>query len=473
MLQKRAFLALLASAATAGLLTACGSDDNDTPPPAPTANLRAIHASADTPAVDVFVAGNRALSGVTFGQASAFSAVVVPPGSTRIQVGLAGQPASAAVIDVSPTLLVGRDYTAIAVGSGSTGATRLQAVLIDDVGTAPAAGQAKIRVVHGAPAVPNVDIFVTGPNDALPATPTIANLAFAAQAPAASAAALAVPAGNYRIRARVTGQTAIAFDSGTVAIPAGGDLVLVAVPDAGPSLSPIQLLLAPKGGTAGFIRDGRAALRVAHFSPNVPAVDVFLKAPGAANAASNRALQNVTFPNDSGFLNVAAGTYDASVALAGSLNGVLNLNGATLARGSSTSVFAIGLLGATGAQELKLASFADDRRPLAGKAKVRVIHLSPDAPAVDVVALNSSGAIVTPRLITNLSYPNATSTALSLDPGTYTLAVVPTGASTPVLPTSAGVPVTLAAGDVATVVAIGALNTANGQPFQFKVLNDK
>jgi hypothetical protein len=33
--------------------------------------------------------------------------------------------------------------------------------------------------------------------------------------------------------------------------------------------------------------------------------------------------------------------------------------------------------------------------------------------------------------------------------------------------------VTLAAGDVATVVAIGAPNTSNGQPFQFKVLNDK
>jgi hypothetical protein len=67
-------------------------------------------------------------------------------------------------------------------------------VLIDDAGTAPAAGQAKVRVVHGAPAVPNVDIFVTAPNDALPATPTIANLAFAGQAPAAGSARGAAPA---------------------------------------------------------------------------------------------------------------------------------------------------------------------------------------------------------------------------------------------------------------------------------------
>ncbi|MFN9030387.1 MAG: DUF4397 domain-containing protein [Betaproteobacteria bacterium] len=173
----------------------------------------------------------------------------------------------------------------------------------------------------------------------------------------------------------------------------------------------------------------RVILRVAHFSPNVPAVDVFLKTPGAADATSNRALQNVTFPNDSGFLNVAAGRYDASVALAGSLDGVLNLNGAELARGTSTSVFAIGLLGGTGTQALQLKAFADDRTPVAGKAKLRVIHLSPDAPAVDVVVLN--GGAIAARPVTNLSHSNATATALSLDPGTYTLAVVPAGASTP------------------------------------------
>lgn len=216
----------------------------------------------------------------------------------------------------------------------------------------------------------------------------------------------------------------------------------------------------------------KASLRVAHFSPNVPAVDVFLKAPGAANAASNRLLQNVTFPAATGYASLDAGSYDASVALAGTLTGVLNLNGANLAGSSSTSVFAVGLLNGTGAQALALRAYADDRTPVAGKAKVRVIHLSPDAPAVDVVVLGAGGAIAA-RPVTNLSYPNATASSLQLDPGTYTLAVVPTGASTPVLPSAAGVPVTLAAGDVATVVAIGALAAPGAQPFQFKVLNDR
>ncbi len=457
-----------ATAASVLTLAACSVFDDDDDPP-PVAQLRAIHASADTPAVDVFINGARALSGVTFGTASAFNAV--PAGTTRVQVALAGQPASSAAIDASLPLAVGRDYTAIAVGNGATGPTRLQAVLIDDAGTPPAAGQVKLRVVHGAPAVPGVDIFVTAPNDPLPATPTIANLQFAQQAPAATSAALSVPAGTYRVRARVAGQTAIAFDSGSVPLAAGTDAVIVAVPDAGPSLSPIQLLVAAKGSAAAFVRDTRAALRVGHFSPNAPAVDVFLKAPGQANSASNRVLSGVTFPQDSGFLPVAAGTYDASVALAGSLAGVLDLNGAALARGTSTSVFAIGLLNGTGTQALRLAAYADDRRPVAGQAKVRVIHLSPDAPAVDVVVL--SGGTIASRPVTNLAFPNATSSPLTLAPGTYTLGVVAAGGAAVV----ASRDFTLAAGDVVTIAAVGCLNTtgacASGQAFQFKTLDDR
>jgi hypothetical protein len=120
---------------------------------------------------------------------------------------------------------------------------------------------------------------------------------------------------------------------------------------------------------------------------------------------------------------------------------------------------------------LQLKAFTDDSTPVSDKAKVRVIHLSPDAPAVDVVVL--AGGAIAARPVTNLAYPTATATSLQLDPGTYTLAVVPAGASTPVLPTAVGVPVTLAAGDVKTIAAVGALNATNGQSFRFVVLDDK
>src|SRR5262249_37492860 len=156
--------------------------------------------------------------------------------------------------------------------------------------------------------------------------------------------ALQVASGSYQIRVTPAGQPGtVAFDSGTVALADGSDLLIVAVPDSR-GVAPVSLLAVPATGSAFDIADTRAALRVGHFSPNVPAVDVFLKAPGAANASGNRVLSGVTFPQDSGYLVVPSATYDASVALAGSLNGVLNLNGAALAASSSTSVFAIGLL---------------------------------------------------------------------------------------------------------------------------------
>lgn len=143
-------------------------------------------------------------------------------------------------------------------------------------------------------------------------------------------------------------------------------------------------------------------------------------------------------------------------------------------RGSSTvprPIQAVSVGRGNGPQALALRADSVDRAPVAGKAKVRVIHLSPDAPAVDVVVL--SGGAIAARPVTNLAFPNATITSLQLDPGSYTLAVVPTGASTPLLPTAAGVTVTLAAGDVVTVVAIGALSAPGAQPFQFKVLDDR
>ena len=326
MTSRRMFSIALIGAAFA--LAGCGGDDEEVLLPTPQAQLRAVHASADTPAVDVYVNGSRALQNVTFGAASAFGAV--PAGNTRVQVTLAGQAASTAPIDVTAPLAAGRDYTAIAIGSGSTGATRLQAVLVDDAGTAPAAGQVKLRVVHGAPAVPAVDIFVTAPGAALPSAPTIAALSFGQQyrrdrrGSVCASRELPDPrAGGRADRHRLR------LGHGNPGLAAGSDIVVVAVPETGTSLSPIQLLLAPKGGSAAFAKDSRAALRVAHFSPNVPAVDVFLKSPGAANSASNRVLAGVTFPVDSGFLELTAGTYDASVALAGSLAGVIELNGAS------------------------------------------------------------------------------------------------------------------------------------------------
>lgn len=437
-----------------------------------TTQLRAIHASSDAPNVDVYVNGSKVASDVAYQSQTAF--LTISSGATPIQINPAGSTSS--VINVTPTLMASQQYTAIAVGDASAtapAAQALTAVLVDDPGNSPAAGNVKVRVVHGAPAAPAVDVYVTAPGASLSGSPTISALAYQSYAPAAGQQALEVPGGNYEIRVTAAGSTNVLFDSGQVALPANADLLITAVPSSG--VAPIALLAAPATGQPFLISDARAAVRVAHFAPDVPAVNVFLGAPGTANSSADQVENDFSFSNSSGYLDVSAGTYDASVSLYPGTASALDLNGAALNANTSTSVFAIGLLNGTGPQALKLAAYVDDRTPVSGKAKVRVIHLSPDAPAVDVVAL--SGNAIAATLVSNLSYPNATAQDLVVDPNTYTLAVVPHGASSPLLPSSSGVTLSLKAGDVVTVAAVGCVSPGvapctAGQGFALVSLRD-
>lgn len=464
----------LTVAIAAVALVVAGCNDSNNTSTTPTTHLRVIHASSDAPNVDVLVNGMTELTNVPYKAASDF--LTIPAGTTTLNVDPTGT--SNSVFNASIPLLANQQYSAIAVGLASASAAaaeQIQGLLVDDPGNAPAAGNVKVRVVHGAPGVPTVDIYVTAPGAALPAAPAIAGLAYTAIAPASGTKALEVAGGNYQIRATVSGDQskAIVFDSGSVSLPANADLLVTAIPASG--VSPIALLVAPIGSSASVISDSRAAIRVGHLSPNVPAVDVSLDVSGTATSVLT--LSNVSFPTTSGYSSVPGGTYDASVALASNpAMPVLTLSKAALAADTSTSVFAIGLLGGSGAQALHLAAYTDDRVPMADMAKVRVIHLSPDAPAVDVVALGKGGAIAS-TLVSDLAYPNATPKDLQVAPGTYTLAVVPTGMNSPVLPTAAGATLTLKAGEIVTIAAVGCLNTAagpctGGSPFAFKVLSD-
>jgi Domain of unknown function (DUF4397) len=310
---------LLGMLCVALLGAGCSSDDGGggTATPvaagASTTQLRAAHASADTGAVDVRVNGAIAFTGVAFRNAP--SAAPVPPGTARIQINPAGTAVSA--IDVSVPLAPNRDYVAIATGNSTSGTPvdqALGALLIEDEGNAPQPGNVKVRVVHGAPGVPPVNIFVTGPADVLPATPTIPALAYRQAAPASGQRALEVAGGSYRIRVVVPGQAAVAFDSGAVTLTSVADLLLIAIPSKD-SASPISLLAVPKGASGFEVTDQRAQVRVGHFSPSTPTVDVYLRAPGAPLDVGNLVAPDVMFSMSSNFQAVMPGNYRASVAL--------------------------------------------------------------------------------------------------------------------------------------------------------------
>ena len=98
--------------------------------------------------------------------------------------------------------------------------------------------------------------------------------------------------------------------------------------------------------------------------------------------------------------------------------------------------------------DISAAVFTVDVADLADEqARVRILHLSPDAPAIDVAVADG------PVLFENLEFPNE-SDAADVDAGTYDLEVRPTGTEDVALDLPG---VAFEAGTVYDVAAIGSL----------------
>lgn len=209
-----ALLALLAFGA------GCNNDDPASPTKSATqqARVRVLHASPDAPNVDVLVDGTVVLNNVPFKGYSNY--LSVPAGARNFKVRATTDP-SVVVIDVTPTLAANKDYTVIARNQVAT----IEPWLLTDNNTAPASGKIKVRLVHGAPGAPTVDIYITAPGaDLAMATPTLAGIPYAA-----ASGYLEVPAGTYQVRITPAGTKTVALDSGALTITAGQIRTAVAV----------------------------------------------------------------------------------------------------------------------------------------------------------------------------------------------------------------------------------------------------
>ena len=122
-----------------------------------TANVRVAHASPNAPRVDVYVDGMRAFANAPFTAITKYAAL--PAGKHHVQVFPAGaKPTGKAAIDATLTLAPGKSYTVAAVGT----LQQIAPLVLVDKNRLPAAGYAKIRVIHASPNAPAVDVAVTG-----------------------------------------------------------------------------------------------------------------------------------------------------------------------------------------------------------------------------------------------------------------------------------------------------------------------
>ena len=170
------------------------------------------------------------------------------------------------------------------------------------------------------------------------------------------------------------------------------------------------------------VPSGQARAQAVHGAPDAPAVSVYVTAPGA-DLAGATALGTFSFGEDLGPVEVPAGDYQIRVTLAGNPAAVVYDAGTVALAGgadlllvavanTTTGPAPITLLvndGATQAELLDVATTAD----------VRAGHLSPDAPAVDVIVNDD---LANP-LFNAATYPSLTPYA-SVPPATYNVKVV-------------------------------------------------
>ena len=164
------------------------------------AQVRVAHLAPDAPNVDVYVDGEPVLTDVAYTTISGY--LPLPAGAQQVTVYAAGD-TSSPVIDVPVEVAAGGAYTIAAVGLVADGSLTAQ-VYEDDL-RSPAAGTAKVRVVHASPDAGPVDVVPRG------GAPLVEGLAFPDATPYAE-----VPAGTYTLDVN----------------PAGTDEAVLTVPDA-------------------------------------------------------------------------------------------------------------------------------------------------------------------------------------------------------------------------------------------------
>jgi hypothetical protein len=189
-----------------------------------------------------------------------------------------------------------------------------------------------------------------------------------------------------------------------------------------------------------------AMVRVLHGSPDTPSVDVYVGAENdLAGAAKVDALSGAEFGDITAYVGVPAGAYAIKVcATADPTVCPIEVPSLTLEAGKMYTVAASDLLASIDANV-----FVDAPANDPDNAQVRVVHLSADTPAVDVLTQDKSA-----KVVEGLAYPDDTP-YLALPAGSYDL-IVCAAADNAVCPLDPGA-LDLAAGTAYSVFAIGEL----------------
>lgn len=217
----------------------------------------------------------------------------------------------------------------------AAGAEKLTAVVTANDQETPTAGQAWVRVLHGSPDTPSVDVYVGADLASAAKVDSLSGLEFGDISDYAE-----VPPGTYAVKVCASDDPSVCpIEVGALDLAADTKYT-VAASDLLASIDVNVFVDDPDLG-----EEENAQVRVVHLSADTPAVDVLTQ------AGDSIGIDGLTYPNrapDSGYASFPAGSYDLKVC-ASSDSTLCPIDPAALdlAAGTAYSVFAIGSLEAT------------------------------------------------------------------------------------------------------------------------------
>jgi hypothetical protein len=492
--------------AMSSMLAGCGDDDDDDD--TAIARVRVAHLSPDAPAVDfclaatgsgVFtgpvLAGAGGAAGLSYGKVTKYLDVdaqrydvrLVAPGSTSCATSLAGLPDYTQL----PALAADGSFTIAATGKLAAGGAFTLRAYVDDA--AVTAASAKLRFIHASPATPNVDVGLGG---GVAFTPVFSGVAFGGIQAGQQGYVATGPLNAVEISARATGTTADVLAIKPASLPAGAIATAFAIGEIGNAQTPLRVLLCvdnaePVGLETSCAIVGaapeRARIRIAHLSPDAPAVDICVAPSGTETFTgpllkSLGATAGLSYPQITEYVSLPVASFKVRVVLATATTcatkAVPDTDNVALAKDLIATVAAVGVLDpsgpAAGNPAFSLAVFGDSLTVPAGSIKLRFVHASPGTPAVDVGLLANQ---VFTRLFANVAFGKI-GTNTGLDPQGY-LQTTPIAAATisarvaNAATDALVVPgVTLPANAIATAFAIGGKTGATTNPLRVLLCTD-
>jgi hypothetical protein len=373
------------------------------------AMLRAVHASPDAPAVDIYVEGSS--------------------GTYTVELRAAGaNPSSAPAYEVDLTIDADDTITAVAAGllGSSNDADKFRILRLDENFGDPGAGKAAVRIVHASADAPTVSLDVG--DDGSADVTNFARFTDTGETGVPLTADAKLQIGILAGSARVTAFT-------TPELPEGAELFVIATGLLGKlprETDGFSLLAVGPTGSIGFIKQNPTVFAL-HGSPDAPPVDIY--------AGSAKLVDNLAFGKLSGAVQVPPGAYTLDFKAAGDDATAASATTPSLAAGERYLAIASGFL-SNGQPDFRLLPLGDSFAAAGMDARVRVVHASPDADAVDVGTV--SGNTLTPvDAFRNLAFEQAsTASGTTLPVGNLPIGIAATGSTTPLVtftvPTSAG-----------------------------------